>query len=103
MKVVCKGTPPKFSKFSDPENLEKSILLAPVTIVELFASHVPRRMQILSSGDGLEDHFQTVCLNFSTFVSRIFLHKLGVPTVDLGLQTISEALLAGKRANHFGR
>ena len=39
---------------------EKSIVLVPVTIVEMFASHVPRRMQILRSGDGLEGHFRTI-------------------------------------------
>ena len=56
--------PPKLSKFSGSKNEGKSTFLAPVTIVELFASHVPRRMQILSSGDGLEGHFQSVFANF---------------------------------------
>ena len=46
------------------------IFLAAMAIVELFASHVPRRMQILSSGDGLEGHFQAILLNFSTFVQQ---------------------------------
>ena len=49
-----------FSKFSGPENMENHIFLVAVTIVEMFASHVPQHMQILSSGDGLEHHFQTV-------------------------------------------
>ena len=31
----------------------------------------------------------------------MFHHKFGVPSVDLGLQTISEALPAAKRANYF--
>ena len=31
-----------------------------MTILELFASLVPRRMQILSPGDGLEGHFQAI-------------------------------------------
>ena len=62
MKVPSRGAPPNFSKFSGPKNPEKILFWAPVTIVELFASHVPRRMQILSSGDGLEGHFQTVFL-----------------------------------------
>ena len=58
MKVPSTGAPPNFSKFSGPKNYEKSIFLVPMTIVEMFASHVPRRMQILSSGDGLEGHFK---------------------------------------------
>ena len=29
-----------------------------MTILELFASLLPRRMQILSPGEGLEGHFQ---------------------------------------------
>ena len=43
-----------------------------MTIVELFASHVPRRMQILGTGDGLEGHFQAVFLNCSTNVKQFF-------------------------------
>ena len=41
---------------------------------------------------------------FSEFVDKfltIFLHELGVPYVDLGPQTISEALPAAKRADYF--
>ena len=92
----------RFCKFSGPKNCEKSIFLVPVTIVDLFASHVPWRMQILSSGDGLEGHFQSVFENFSTNFQQFF-HKLGVPSVDLAPQTISEALPAAKRANYFRR
>ena len=66
MKVPCKREPPIFSIFSGPKNSEKSMFLVPVTIVEMFVSHVPRRMQILSSGDGVESHFRNVFLNFST-------------------------------------
>ena len=66
MKVPSTGAPPIFSKFLGLKNYEKSIFLVPVAIVEMFASHVPRRMQILSIGDGLEGHFQSVFLNFST-------------------------------------
>ena len=73
-----------------------------MAIVELFASHVPRRMQILSSGDGLEGHFQSVFKFLDKFLT-FFLHKLGVPSVDLAPQTISEALPAAKRANYFRR
>ena len=40
--------------------------MAAVTIAELFASHVPRRMQIMSSGDNLEGHFQAVFPHFPT-------------------------------------
>ena len=72
MKIPLEGAPPNFFKFSGPKNLEKSILLAPVAIVELFASHVPRRMQILSSGDGLEGHFQAVFQKFSTNFQQFF-------------------------------
>ena len=66
MKVHSTGAPAIFSKFSGPRNSEKSILLVPVAIVEMFASLVPRCMQILSSGDGLEGHFQAVSQNFLT-------------------------------------
>ena len=59
------GAPPIFKDFG-PQKVLKIICLAAVAIVELFASHVPQRMQILSFGDGLEGHFQTVFLNFST-------------------------------------
>ena len=72
MKVPSTGAHPNFSKFSSPKNYEKSIFLVPVTIVELFASHVPRRLQILSSGDGLESHFQAVFLNLSTSFQEFF-------------------------------
>ena len=70
-----------------------------MTIVESFASHVPRRMQILSSGDGLEGRFQAV---FQIFLT-ILLHELGMSYVDLGPQTVSEALPAAKRANYLWR
>ena len=73
--------------------------MAVVTIVELFASHVSRRMQIMSSGDCLEGHSQAIFLICET----IFLHKLEVPSVDLGLQTISEALLAAFRTEDLRR
>ena len=46
--------------------------MAPMAILELFASHVPRRMQILSSGDGLEGHFQIVFLCFETNFQHFF-------------------------------
>ena len=72
MKVPSEGAPPNFSKFSGPKNCEKSIFMAAVTIVELFASHVPQCMQIMSSGDGLEGHFQTVFLKFSTNFQHFF-------------------------------
>ena len=57
MKVHSTGAPPYFSRFSGPKNAEERIFLAPMTIVEIFAKHVPRRMQLLSSGDGLEGRF----------------------------------------------
>ena len=99
MKVHLEGAPPNFSKFPGPKHLEISIFFAPVAIVKMFASHVPRRIQILGTGDGLEGHFQPTFQILST----IFLHKLGEAVVDLGLQTISEALPAAKRANYFRR
>ena len=68
MEVDSTGAPPYFSRFSDPKNRQNRIFLAPVGIVEMFVSHVPRRIQLLSSGDGLEGQFQTVFLNFSTNV-----------------------------------
>ena len=63
MKVPSTGAPAIFSTFSGPKNNEKSILLVPVAIVEMFASLVPRCMQILSSGDGLETDSQVVFQN----------------------------------------
>ena len=66
MQVHSTGAPPYFSRFSGPKNPENCIFLAPVGIVEMFVSHVRRRIQLLSSGDGLEGQFQTVFLNFST-------------------------------------
>ena len=77
--------------------------MAAVTIAELFASHVPRRMQIMSSGDGLEGNFQSVFPNFPTNFQHFFLHKLGVPSVDLGPQAISEALIAAFRTEDLQR
>ena len=55
-----------FYQFLVSKNYGKTIFLVPVAIVEMFTSHVPRRMQILSIGDGLEGHFQTVFQNFLT-------------------------------------
>ena len=49
-----------FSKFLGANNNLKIISLDALTTLELFASLVPRRMQILSSGDGLEGHFQLI-------------------------------------------
>ena len=64
MKVPCKGAPQDFSESSGPKNSGNSIFLAPMCIVELFASHVPRRMQIPSFGDDVEGHCQTNFLKF---------------------------------------
>ena len=76
MKVPSTAGAPIFSRFSGPKNSEKSISVVPVAIVEMLASHVPRRMQILSIGDGLEGHFQTVFLNFSTnFQQFVFINS----------------------------
>ena len=61
-----------FIKFLGLKNWLKMIFLAAMAIVELFASHVPRRMLILSAGDGLEGSFQTVFLNFSTNFKQFF-------------------------------
>ena len=58
MKVPSEGAPQIFCRFSCPKSYEKFILLVTVAIVEMFASLVPRHMQIVSIGDGLEDHFQ---------------------------------------------
>ena len=69
----------------------------------MLASLVPRCMQILSSGDGLEAHFQVVFQNLFDKFLRIILHEFKVPHVDLGPQTISEALPSAKRANYFQR
>ena len=77
MKVPCKGAPPIFSIFSGPKNSEKSIFLAAVAFVEMFASHVPKRMQIMGSGDGLEGRFQTVFLAFSTNFQLFFFINCG--------------------------
>ena len=72
MQVHSTGAPPYFSRFPDPKNLENRIFLASVGIVEMFVSHVPRRIQLLSAGDGLEGQFQTVFLNFSTNFQQFF-------------------------------
>ena len=69
------------------------------SIGETFALLMAKGITSFSLGDGLEGHFQTIFQVFST----IFFHKLGAASVDLGLQTISEALLAGKRTNYFWR
>ena len=68
MKVHLEGAPPIFPKFPGPKNLSKSIFFGSIAIVKMFARHIPRCMQILNSGDGLEGHFQKVFLNFSTNV-----------------------------------
>ena len=103
MKAPLEGAPPNFLDFSGQKNYEESIFLATVTIVESFASHVPRRMQIMSSADGLQGHFQPVFLNFPTNFQHFFLPKLGVPSVDLGPQAISEALIAAFRTEDLQR
>ena len=73
--------------------------LHPGSIGETFAMLMATCIPSFSLGDGLEGHFQTIFQIFST----IFFHKLGAPSVDLALQTISEAFLAGKRTNYFRR
>ena len=75
------------------------MFLTALTIVELFASHVPQRMQIMSAGDGWDGHFQAIFLMFS----MIFLHRVGAPSVDLGPQIISEALVAAFRTEDLQR
>ena len=71
-------------------------------MVEMLPSHVPRRMQLLSIGDGLEGHFQKFSDFFNKFLT-FFLHKLGVPSVDLGFQAISEAIIAAFRTEDLQR
>ena len=73
--------------------------LHPESIRETFVLLMATCIPSFSLGDGLEGHFQAIFQICST----IFFHKLGAPSVDLGLQTISEAFLAGKRANYFQR
>ena len=73
--------------------------LHPGSIGEAFAMPMAKCITSFSLGDGLEGHFQAIFQIFST----IFFHKLGAPSVDLGLQAISEAFLAGKRTNYFRR
>ena len=66
--TLQRGAPPNVSRTLAPKNSEKYIFLAPVTIVEMFASHVPRRIQILGTGGGLGGYYQNVFLSFSTNV-----------------------------------
>ena len=75
------------------------MFLTALTIVELFASHVPQRMQIMSAGDGRDGHFQAIFPMFST----MFLHRVGARSVDRGPQTISEALVAAFRIEDLQR
>ena len=52
-----------------------------MTILELFARLVPRRMQILSPGDGLEGHFRAI-FRVVIFEAQIFvgdLHPISRP------------------------
>ena len=73
--------------------------LHPGSIRETFAMLMAKCITSFSLGDGLEGHFQAT---FQIF-SKIFCYKFGAPSVDFGLQTISEAFLAGKRTNYFRR
>ena len=73
--------------------------LHPGSIGETFAMLMATCIPSFSLGDGLEGHFQATFQIFST----IFFRKFGAPAVDLGLQAISEAFLAGKRTNYFWR
>ena len=73
--------------------------LLPGSIGETFVMLMAKCITSFSLGDGLEGHFQAL---FSV-LSTISFHELRAPSVDLGLQTISEAFLAGKRDNYFRR
>ena len=67
--------PSSFPEFSAPKNVKKPIFLAPVTIVELFASHAPRRMKTRKSGDGLQGYFHLeihACRGFVGCMGRSF-------------------------------
>ena len=55
---------PNFFYFFRSKRSRKTYIFDPVSIVAMLPSHVPSRMQILSTGDGLEGHFQTVFLSF---------------------------------------
>ena len=73
--------------------------LHPGSIRETFAMLMAKCITSFSLGDGLEGHFQATFQIFST----IFFRKFGVASVDLGLQAVSEAFLAGERTNYFRR
>ena len=73
--------------------------LHPGSIGKTFLMLMAKCIASFSLDDGLEGHFQAIFQIFST----IFFHKFGAPAVDLGLQAISEAFLAGKRTNYFRR
>ena len=53
------------------------MFLAALTTLELFAILAPWRMQVLSSGDGLEGHFQAVFQNFLTKLYDFFFMNWG--------------------------
>ena len=73
--------------------------LHPGSIGETFVRPMANCITSFSLGDGLESHFQAIFGIFPT----IFFRKFGAAAVDLGLQAISEAFLAGKRTNYFQR
>ena len=77
--------------------------MAALTTLELFASLVPQRMQILRSADGPEGHFQASFSNLWVCKNAKLRVYVGNPIHDLTLWTISEALVTAKRTNDVWR
>ena len=75
--------------------------LLPGSIGETFVMLMAKCITSFSLGEALEMAWKVIFKPFFKFFQQFFFHKFGAPYVDLGLQAISEAFLAGKRPNYF--